>query len=203
MNTPMAIAVGLTLGLRHATDADHVVALATLLRRQSGLRGALAIGGVWGIGHTLVLLAAGIAVVLLGIEVPPAFDRAAEIAVALMLVALGLRHLTRRRGEKASAPRGPIALRPLLIGMVHGLAGSAGVALLALTTIRERGTAMLYLSLFGLGTVVGMMALTGLLAVPLLYAGRSPRLEVWIVRTASAASVGLGLLLAVRCSLSS
>ncbi len=202
----MAIAVGLALGLRHATDADHVVALATLLRRRSGVRGALVIGGVWGLGHTLVLLAAGVAVVLLGLELPPALDRLAELAVALMLIGLGLHHLLRRHGERAHAAEEHgcrFALRPLVIGMVHGLAGSAGVALLALTTIRARGVAMLYLSLFGLGTVVGMMALTGLMALPLCQAGRFPRLEPWIVRVASAASLGLGLVLAVRCSFSS
>ena len=201
----MAIAVGLTLGLRHATDADHVVALATLLRRGRGVRGALAIGGVWGIGHTVVLLAAGAAIVLLGVEVPPRFDRVAELAVAAMLVALGATHLfgRPRRGTPPSmAPGGrAISLRPLLIGMVHGLAGSAGIALLALTAIRPRAAAMLYLSLFGAGTVLGMMILTGLLALPLGYAGRWPRLEPWIVRIASVASVGLGLVIGVRSSL--
>jgi hypothetical protein len=207
MNTPMAIAVGVALGLRHATDADHVVALATLLRRQSGVRGALMVGAVWGIGHTIVLMAAGVMVVLLGIRIPPAFDRVAQLAVAAMLVGLGVHHLVRRPDGHAhgGAPRAGDpgrTFRPLLVGMVHGLAGSAGIALLTLTTIRERGVAMLYLSLFGVGTVAGMMALTGLLAIPLCAAARFPWLEPWIVRLASVASLGLGLLLAVQCSLS-
>lgn len=200
MNTSMAVALGLGLGLRHATDADHVVALSTLLRRKAGVRGALVLGAIWGMGHTLVLLAAGVVVVLLGIELPPELDRFAEMAVAAMLVGLGLAHLVRRRDVTTAAPPGRLAVRPLVIGMVHGLAGSGAAALLALTTIRVRAVAMLYLSLFGLGTVAGMMALTGLLAVPLCYAGRSTRLESGIVRTAGAASLGLGLLLAARCS---
>ena len=200
MNASMAVAIGLGLGLRHATDADHVVALSTLLRRKAGLRGALVIGAVWGVGHTLVLLAAGVAVVLLGIEIPPRLDRLAELAVAVMLVGLGLHHLVPARKTTSVAGPATAAFRPLLIGMVHGLAGSGAAALLALTTIRVPGVAMLYLSLFGLGTVVGMMALTSLMALPLCYARQSRRLEVGIVRVASAASLGLGLLLAVRCS---
>jgi high-affinity nickel-transport protein len=202
VNTSTAIVVGLALGVRHATDADHVVALATLLRRRSGMRGALVVGTVWGLGHTMVLLAAGVAVVLLGVHVPAALDRVAELAVAVMLVGLGLRHLfsAHHREPHVHAP-GRIALRPFAIGMVHGLAGSAGVALLALTTIRSPGAAMLYLSLFGLGTVAGMMLLTCVIAFPLCYAGRSGRIEPWIVRGASAASLALGVVLAVRWSL--
>lgn len=211
MNGPTAIAVGLALGLRHATDADHVVALATLLRGRAGLRGALLIGGVWGVGHSVVLLAAGVVVVLLGVRLPASFDRLGEWAVAAMLVGLGGHHLLRKDAERAHGEphehgrRGHSvsSLRPLLIGMVHGLAGSAGIALLALTTLSAPRVAMLYLLLFGLGTVAGMMALTGLLSIPLRHAGRSPRLESRLVRIASAASLGLGLLLAVECSLSS
>ncbi len=201
MNTPVAIAVGVTLGLRHATDADHVVALSTMVQRQSGLRGALILGAAWGVGHTLVLLAAGVPIVVLGIEMPPAFDRVADAAVAAMLIVLGLHHLL--RGNRARSRRSSSApVRPFLVGMVHGLAGSAGIALLALTTIGARTTAMLYLMLFGLGSVVGMMALTSLLALPLRYAGRRGRFEPWLVRAASVVSLGFGLALAVRCSFS-
>jgi nickel/cobalt transporter (NicO) family protein len=202
MNTPMAVALGLTLGLRHATDADHVVALSTLLRRQSGIRGALAVGAIWGAGHTTVLLAAGVAVVLLGMRVPPSLDRYAELAVAAMLIVLGVSHFaprpSTRRGPQPAARRTPASLRPLLIGMVHGLAGSAGIALIALATIPTRASAMVYLVLFGIGTVVGMMALTGLLVLPIRYTGRSPTAEVWLIRVASALSLCLGVLLAAK-----
>ncbi|MGH7295860.1 MAG: high-affinity nickel-transport family protein, partial [Polyangiaceae bacterium] len=163
----------------------------------------LALGAIWGIGHTAVLRGAGVLVVLLGVEVPAGFERWAELAVAAMLIALGARHL-RGRGASTHAPHDAVSLRarPLVIGMVHGLAGSGGVALLALTTIPARASAMIYLGLFALGTVAGMMALTGLLSLPLRYAGRSPQLGAWLVRAASVASLGMGLLLAVRCSLS-
>src|ERR1700736_834687 len=100
MTTFLAITVGLTLGLRHATDADHVVALATLLRRKPGVRGALLLGAVWGTGHTLVVLVVGVAIILLGLHVPASFDRIAEVGVAIMLIALGLRHLLPHRHPK-------------------------------------------------------------------------------------------------------
>jgi high-affinity nickel-transport protein len=242
--------LGFLLGVRHATDADHVVAVATIVSRQRALRGSALIGAVWGIGHTLTVLAVGGAIILFGVVVPPRLGLAMELAVGVMLVALGILTLTGlgRVISEAAAPylRGPSAeeahghrhgpdepsvhghahahgdyvhshrhghgdrhghaedqtpiarldrglgrialyrwLRPLLIGVVHGLAGSAAVALLVLTLVPEPAWAVAYLLLFGAGTVAGMMLITLVLAAPFAFtARRLPHLN-WQLRVAS------------------
>jgi high-affinity nickel-transport protein len=219
MNVAVAVGAGLALGLRHATDADHIVALATLLRARSGLRGALALGAIWGLGHTVIVVAAGVAVIGLGLKVPGPFERYAELGVAAMLIALGLGHLRPRHphdhghghshglepGDEHGRDGGgrlPLyGLRPLLIGMVHGLAGSAGLALLTLMAIPVPALAFLYLMLFAAGTLLGMMVLTSLLSLPFQYAGRSPHLERRIVQVACAASIAVGIFLGLRVML--
>jgi nickel/cobalt transporter (NicO) family protein len=216
MNVAFAVGAGLALGLRHATDADHIVALATLLRSRSGIRGALTLGAIWGLGHSVVVVAAGVAVIGLGLRMPEPFERYAELGVAAMLIALGLAHVRPRLPEHAhddrhvndpgrhghghESPR-RFGLRPLLIGMVHGLAGSAGLALLALMAIPVPALAFLYLMLFGTGTVIGMLALTSVLSLPFQYAGRSPHLERRIVQLACATSIAMGIFLGLRVML--
>ena len=103
MSLLLALAVGFVLGLRHATDADHIAAVATMLRAERGLRGALRTGVLWGLGHSATVLAAGAVVGLLGLRVPPWSTRACELAVAAMLVLVGLSSL-RRGGARAASP---------------------------------------------------------------------------------------------------
>lgn len=196
MHVGAALLVGFVLGMRHATDADHVVAVGTLVRRESGLRGALAQGVLWGTGHTFTILAVGVALVFGRVVVPPPAEGLMELAVAAMLVALGIASL-RSAPAPSSAVRG--RARPVVVGIVHGLAGSAGVALLALTTIADKGAAMAYLAVFGAGTVAGMMVVTFALAAPfVLAAHRLDRAYETVLRVASVGSIALGLVIAVR-----
>src|SRR5207248_497028 len=88
------IALGLFLGMRHATDPDHVIAVSTIVTRQQTLRGGLLIGGLWGVGHTLTIIGVGGAIILFSIVIPPALGLSMEMTVALMLVVLGLWNLT-------------------------------------------------------------------------------------------------------------
>ena len=186
-----AIALGALLGLRHATDADHVVAVTAIVSRERSLGRAAGIGALWGIGHTLTLLVVGGAIVTFRLVIPTRLGLALEFGVALMLIVLGFTNLRARD----DAPRA--AVRPFLVGLVHGLAGSAAVALLVLATIRGTFEALVYLFVFGLGTIIGMMAVTMLLAVPTLYAGaRMTRFQSGIRVAAGALSIAFGLMLA-------
>jgi high-affinity nickel-transport protein len=214
------LVLGFFLGMRHATDADHVIAVTTIVSRQRSVRAAAWTGVLWGIGHTLTILVVGGAIVLLGVVIPPRVGLGMEFSVAIMLTLLGILTLTgftRRLHEgRAAVSHGgghedphahphvhgdyvhkhvhghapgthghpeeatPQArldralgrwsayqiARPLVVGLVHGLAGSAAVALLVLAAIRDPWWAAGYLLVFGVGTIAGMMLVTAAVAVP-------------------------------------
>jgi len=186
------ILLGVLLGLRHATDADHVVAVTTIVAREKSLARAAWVGAVWGVGHTLTLLLLGGAIIAFRLVIPPRLGLGLEFGVAIMLIGLGFSNIRQRNDDVA-----PKMTRPLLIGVVHGLAGSAAVALLVLATIRTPFAAAMYLLMFGLGTVLGMMIVTALLAVPALFVGeRVARVRVGVRVAAGALSIVFGLLLA-------
>jgi high-affinity nickel-transport protein len=197
---PLLIAgAGFGLGLRHATDADHVVAVTTIVAQRPTLRRAATIGALWGIGHSLTLLVVGGALVLTRTELPPRLGLALELCVALMLLVLGVRNVRDRRPPAERHARHGAAAdhRPLVVGLVHGLAGSAAVALLAVNAIASPVAALGYLAVFGVGTVGGMVLVTMLLAAPAALAG--PRMLRWqraIRLTAGVLSLAFGLLLA-------
>jgi len=197
--------LGLILGMRHSTDADHVVAISTIVSKQRSIRNAAFIGSVWGLGHTITIFVVGSLIILFGVEIPPRLGLSMEFSVALMLILLGVLNLTgvmqkittyftparatnlipantvvgredtsatKTIYEKSVGRFGWYqCMRPLVIGLVHGLAGSAAVALLVLSTIHNPVWATVYLLIFGAGTMVGMMCMTAAIAVPLAYAG--------------------------------
>lgn len=209
------IVLGFFLGMRHATDPDHIIAVSTIVSRQRSLRQAAVIGALWGVGHTLTILVVGSAIVVFGLVIPPRLGLTMELSVGVMLIILGVMNLTgmlqwitgtltpetagthahiHAHGDyvhthlhshvpeshghaETATPVGWMdrafgrlglyqTLRPLVVGVVHGLAGSAAVALLVLTTIRVPIWAVAYLLVFGIGTIAGMMLITAAIAVP-------------------------------------
>ena len=173
MSLLSALLIGLFLGVRHATDADHVVAVTTLVARRQGARAALSLGALWGLGHAFTLFVVGGAIIVLDWAVPPRLGLLLELAVAVMLIGLGaMNMIAAPHGLPPAGARDGQRLRSLGIGVVHGLAGSAAVALLVLSTIHHAGWALLYLLCFGCGTVVGMVGLTTAMSVPLAAAAR-------------------------------
>jgi nickel/cobalt transporter (NicO) family protein len=194
-----ALVLGLGLGLRHATDSDHVAVVAAMIQREPGALRVVRVAVLWGLGHTVSFLVLGLLIVLAGLRMPPSFERAVELLVAAMLIGLGAWHLA--HGPGARAPQRAVsATRPVAVGLVHGLAGSASVALLAGTTIHSPLGASLYLVSFGAGTVVGMALLTVALAWPIGWTMRRSRpWTPWIFRVPGVLSVALGLALGVEC----
>jgi ABC-type nickel/cobalt efflux system permease component RcnA len=244
------IAVGFFLGMRHATDPDHVVAVTTIVSRQRNLLKAAFTGIFWGIGHTLTIFVVGSAIILFDVVIPARIGLSMEFSVGLMLIVLGAVNIasflrsTRAISPSAreesdvihshahihgdyvhSHPHGhspeahahshptPLTwldrvfgriglyqqLRPFVVGIVHGLAGSAAVALLILTTIRNPRWAMLYLLVFGAGTVGGMMLITMSIASAFNFFGRRHQnFSHWLGLASGLVSLAFGLLLAYQ-----
>ena len=190
--------LGFLLGMRHATDPDHVVAITTIVSQQRSLGRAARTGILWGIGHTATILLVGGAIIVLKVRlssIPPRVGLTLEFAVAVMLVVLGL--LTLAGGERRVVDS---TARPLTVGFVHGLAGSAAVATLPqVALIPNAMWAVAYLAVFGVGTIVGMLLITASIAAPSLlaiqrFAGLNRSLRI----ASGVASIAFGLLLAHR-----
>ncbi len=232
MDAVTVVGIGFLLGMRHATDPDHVIAVTTIVSRQRRVGRAGLIGILWGVGHTITILLVGAGIILFGLAIPTRVGLAMELAVGVMLIVLGVLNLsgvTRWIGDRMSggagarsggqvihshahspahshggaahvqihghAPDVPMHLegaadapakndveggagggrtgiglyqwmRPLAVGIVHGLAGSAAVALLVLATIHDARWGVVYLLVFGVGTIAGMMLITMMIAAP-------------------------------------
>ncbi len=200
--------LGFFLGMRHATDADHVMAVTNIVTQQRNIRSAAWVGIFWGIGHSLTVLVVGGAIAVFGFVVTKRLGLSLELSVAFMLIVLGLMNLNatfgwfgdpkdaERRDAEENARlewwlgrfRTGRALRPLLIGVIHGLAGSAAVALLVLPLIHNTVGALAYLLVFGAGTIAGMMLITAAIAVPVTFASARSH----VIRRYLGATAGIG-----------
>ena len=191
--TVTLILLGFLLGIRHAVDPDHVVAIGTMATRSSSIRQSATLGALWGVGHTLTVMVVGGAIVLLRMAVSPRVALAMEFGVALMLIVLGLLNLA---GARHHEPPAASRARPLVVGMVHGMAGSAAIALLVLATIREPAPGLLYLACFGAGTVAGMVGVTALVVLPFtMVASRAGVSRRWLAAASGLASMAFGIFL--------
>jgi len=180
--------------MRHATDADHVVAVATLVSRERRATAASKLGAMWGAGHMLTVMLVGGAIIGFGLVLPPRVAASLELAVGVMLIALGTMNLASR--SNAAPPR--TAARSFGVGIVHGLAGSAAIALLMLATIHDPRWAVAYLALFGVGTIAGMTVITSALALPLVLAARADRIRAALPKCAGALSLAFGCFVIYR-----
>jgi high-affinity nickel permease len=235
--------LGFLLGMRHATDADHVIAVTTILARSRRFVHSTVIGALWGFGHTVTVLIVGIAIIAFNVVIPPPVGLAMELAVAVMLVLLGILNLTgvlsvvterltppaplhghphehrhAHEGEPDAHAHGHAhlhghgsdpgllatfgwyqLLRPVVVGLVHGLAGSAAIALLVLATIHDAGTALAYLVVFCVGVSAGMAVLTTVIGLPFMVSqARSQRINRWLTMGSGALSLAFGIYLAYQ-----
>ena len=191
---PAVLGLGFFLGLKHATEADHLAAVTTIVSGRKSIWNSALVGGLWGLGHTISLFIAGIFVLLLNFQISERTERALEFCVGLMLTILGLNvlrklisggllhfHAHEHGGRKHVHPHVhehaeddqphthhglSLSPRALIIGMVHGLAGSAALMLLVIPTIESRSVGLLYIVIFGVGSIGGMMLMSLLVSLP-------------------------------------
>ena len=193
MSLLLTFITSLMLGMRHATDSDHVVAVTAIASRERSVSKAAWLGALWGIGHTLTLLLVGGAIIAFTITFMPRVGLSMEFTVAIMLIVLGLLNLFEVRPQ----PRSVNTARPFLVGVVHGLAGSAAAVLLIVPLIPDPRWAAVYLLVFGFGTVVGMTLITLSIAAPsLLIASRMAGMQRSLRLASGAMSLVFGLYLA-------
>ena len=201
--------LGTLLGMRHALEPDHLAALSTLLTGERNVRKAAWLGVYWGIGHTLTLLAAGTLLVVLRADMPAMASDALAFAVVLLLVGFGIRaihlsgsavpvgptpsHVHGVTSAAGSVGRWTLARRPLLVGAVHGLAGSGALTALVMATIPSMGARLIYLALFGVGSTLGMAALSGLMGWPIARVGTHGAVARSISLVVGCISIVLGL----------
>jgi cytochrome c biogenesis protein CcdA len=195
MSTLALIGVGLALGMRHAADSDHVVAVTAIAARHKRVGPAALIGAFWGLGHTLTVCSVGALIILLNVALPARLGLSLEFAVGIALTAVGLLNLAGRGGFVSAGADGRAqGLRAFVVGLVHGLAGSAAVALMILATIRDPWGACAYLLVFGAGTILGMMLVTFAFASPVALLARRYRWSGSGLRVATGVvSVAFGL----------
>jgi high-affinity nickel-transport protein len=195
LNLLLTFVVSLLLGMRHATDVDHVVAVSTIVSQERSMWRASRVGAVWGLGHTLTIFLIGGAIILFKLALTPRLGLSMEMTVALMLVVLGTLNLFDVRVGSGRAA----TVRPFVVGAVHGMAGSAAATLLILPLIDDARWAVLYLVVFGIGTMAGMALITAAIAAPALYRpARMKRLERSIRLASGAVSVTFGLYLGYK-----
>jgi len=213
-NGPMARLVasaglGTLLGMRHAFEPDHLAALSTLLTGERNVRKAAWLGVYWGIGHTLTLLAAGTLLVVLRAEMPALVSDVLAGAVVLLLVGFGCRAIYLSAGQSSAGPthshghgatpapssngQWTLARRPLLVGAIHGLAGSGALTALVMATIPSTAARLSYLALFGIGSTVGMAALSGLMGWPIARVGTHGAVARTVSRAVGCVSIMLGV----------
>jgi high-affinity nickel-transport protein len=209
-------ALGSLLGMRHALEPDHLTAVSTLVTgERSSVRAAI-LGATWGLGHTLSLVAVGAVLVVLRAEMPARVADLFELFVAIMLVGLGIRAIvvavrqgpigpahTHHHGPLIHSHSGAkphvhlgrwtLARRPLLVGAVHGLAGSGALTALVLATLTSTAARITYMALFGFGSTVGMAVLSALLGWPLARFGANRAMTRALSIAVGCLSIGLGL----------
>lgn len=216
------LALGFALGIKHALDADHVVAVSTIVSQYRNPLKAALVGVFWGVGHTTTLLLVGVAVIGFEFVIPAQLALSMEFLVGVVLFVLGVQilwqyfprkkhahihdhggqihthehlHGSKEDGEEIQhhAPR---QHRSLFLGMIHGLAGSAALMLLVLSTIQSPLEGVVYILIFGIGSILGMMVISALVGLPFAWSARRfASLNHSIRFAAGALSTALGIFL--------
>lgn len=207
---------GSLLGMRHAFEPDHLAAVTSLVSRERSTWRAALLGACWGLGHTMALLIVGAVLIVLRAELPERVADVFELGVAFMLIGLGIRAVMQAAREGSVGPLRmhrhfwavhqhsgmpahmhiggwTFARRPLLVGAVHGLAGSGALTALVVTTLPSTAAQLVYVALFGLGSTMGMAALSGLLGWPIARLSANRRVGQGLSILAGALSMALGV----------
>ena len=188
------ILLGIALGARHAFEPDHLAAVSVLAADGPSVRRGALIGALWGAEHTLALLACALAVAAAAAQIPPGLTDAFELGVAAMLIGLGWRAVRRGRPQRhVHAARNVSGMRPLIVGAIHGLAGSGALTALVMTELPSTGARLSFMLLFGLGSVSAMTAISGFAGWPLARLARNPAARRLLSVVVGTMSVALGI----------
>lgn len=190
------LGLGFVLGLKHALDADHIVAVSTIVSEHKSIFKSSLVGTFWGLGHTVSLFLIGLLVILLRLAIPPRVALWMEFGVGIMLVLLGTNivwkffrgkrihihahehggikhaHIHLHEAEEEAHNHYhlmKLGTKPFFVGLVHGVAGSAALMLLVLTTIPSPLAGILYILIFGIGSIGGMLIMSSLISLPFIF----------------------------------
>lgn len=212
------LALGFVLGIKHAIEPDHVIAVSTIASQSKKLFRSSLAGVFWGIGHTATLFIIGIILILMKGEIPEKWAMSLEFLVGIMLVYLGAStilsfknihvHQHEHDGEKHKhvhshthsdkhehkhQHKNVSYLKSLLIGLVHGLAGSGAMVLLTMSTVKSVWEAAIYILIFGVGTIIGMLFFTTIIGIPFVFTAKKVSLNKTLTQIAGGISMVFGI----------
>lgn len=210
--------LGFVLGIKHAIEPDHVIAVSTIVSKTKKLWTASLAGVFWGIGHTITLFIVGMFFIFMKKEISNEWALYLEFVVGIMLVYLGIsnfvfadkkhvhchehehdsmshKHFHSHEEEKNHRHTHEVTshLKSMFIGLVHGLSGSAAMILLTMATVDNPWQAGIYITIFGFGTVIGMLLCTLIIGIPFAMSSKNKRVNIIFTRTAGLISCIFGI----------
>lgn len=194
MSLLLVLAIGFALGIKHALEPDHIIAVSTIASQSKKIWKSSLAGVFWGIGHTLTLLVFGVILILLKNEIPEAWAMSLEFLVGIMLVYLGITTIfSWKQTEQHDHTGRTTYLKSMLVGIVHGLAGSAAMVLLTMSTIDAAWQGAIYIIVFGVGTCIGMLLFTTILSIPFVTSSSSKKVNHLLIRLTGVISTLFGI----------
>ncbi|MED1467236.1 sulfite exporter TauE/SafE family protein [Bacillus salipaludis] len=201
------LALGFVLGIKHAIEPDHVIAVSTIASQSKKLSRSSLAGVFWGIGHTATLLIVGIILLIMKGKIPEKWAMSLEFLVGIMLVYLGIstitslkkihvhqhEHDSETRNKHEKQQRKLSYMKSMVIGLVHGLAGSGAMVLLTMSTVKSVLESAVYIVIFGFGTVFGMLFFTTILGVPFIFSAKRLRLNKTLTQITGVISTMFGI----------
>lgn len=201
INLLSILMIGFLLGIKHALEPDHVIGVSTLACQSKRLWKSSLVGVFWGVGHTGTLFIVGMIIIMLKISITDKWAMSLEFLVGIMLVYFGVTAVHSRKkwqtqqaetlewDERRQSPY----VKPLLMGFIHGLAGSASMILLTFSTVNSVGEGALYILVFGSGTIISMLLFNTLLGIPFVLSKDKRTVNTTLVQFAGLISLVFGL----------
>jgi len=200
------LALGFVLGIKHAIEPDHVIAVSTIASQSKKLLRSSLAGVFWGIGHTATLFLVGIILIFMKGEIPEKWAMSLEFLVGIMLVYLGIatilslkkirmhQHTHDGKIHKHNHQHKNVSyLKSMLIGFIHGLAGSGAMVLLTMSTVNSPWEAAVYIFIFGAGTVLGMLLFTTVIGIPFVFSAKKLSMNKMLTQITGVISTVFGI----------